>query len=227
VSADKTATHPTPRDSSARPGACSVARATAPGRPNLRLLRQGEARVCALFGIRDLSLDAERERVERSRMLRVAWVDGLPDGDTEVTVATLAGRVEQVYLHIDLDALDPSIAPGIVDAPVPRGLSLGQLDEVLDAVTDRLALGGRRADGLPAAPRRGRHHARYSAARPRAHRRSLCYAAAPLRPTAAHRRSQPQEPVTARESRHNCPTRATQNRSAIPTSPPAERATTA
>jgi arginase family enzyme len=55
-----------------------------------------------------------------------------------VTVATLAGRVEQVYLHIDLDALDPSIAPGIVDAPVPRGLSLGQ---VLDAVTDRLALG--------------------------------------------------------------------------------------
>jgi hypothetical protein len=33
--------------------------------------------------------DAERERAERSRMLRVAWVDGLPDGDTEVTVATL------------------------------------------------------------------------------------------------------------------------------------------
>jgi arginase len=95
----------------------------------------------ALFGIRDLSPDAERERVERSRMLRVAWVDGQPDGDIEVTVATLAGRVEQVYLHIDLDALDPSIAPGIVDPPVPRGLSLGQLDEVLDAVTDRLALG--------------------------------------------------------------------------------------
>jgi arginase len=58
-----------------------------------------------------------------------------------VTVATLAGRVEQVYLHIGLDALDPSIAPGIVDAPVPRGLSLGQLDEVLDVVTDQLALG--------------------------------------------------------------------------------------
>jgi arginase family enzyme len=74
-------------------------------------------------------------------MLHVAWVDGLPDGDTEVTVATLAGRVEQVYLHIDLDALDPLIAPGIVEAPVPRGLSLGQLDEGLDAVTDRLALG--------------------------------------------------------------------------------------
>jgi arginase len=95
----------------------------------------------ALFGVRDLSPDAERERFERSRMLRVAWVDGQPDGDIEATVATLAGRVAQVYLHIDLDALDPSIAPAIVDAPVPRGLSLEQLDEVLDAVTGRLALG--------------------------------------------------------------------------------------
>jgi arginase len=94
----------------------------------------------ALLGVRDLSPDAERERVERSRMLRVAWVDGHPDGDVDVTVATLAGRVEQVYLHIDLDALDPSIAPGIVDAPVPQGLSLRQVDEVLDAVTGTLDL---------------------------------------------------------------------------------------
>jgi arginase len=95
----------------------------------------------ALLGVRDFSPDAERERVERSRMLRVAWVDGQPDGDIEATVATLAGRVERVYLHIDLDALDPSIAPGIVDAPAPQGLSLEQLDEVLDAVTGQLALG--------------------------------------------------------------------------------------
>jgi arginase len=94
----------------------------------------------ALFGIRDLSPDAERERVERSRMLRVAWVDGRPDGDIDVTVATLARRVERVYLHIDLDALDPSLAPAIVDAPVPHGLSIEQLDEVLDAVTGRLGL---------------------------------------------------------------------------------------
>jgi arginase len=94
----------------------------------------------ALLGVRDLSPDAERERVERSRMLRVGWVDGHPDGDVEVTVATLADHVEQVYLHIDLDALDPSIAPGIVDAPVPHGLSLRQFDEVLDAVTGTLDL---------------------------------------------------------------------------------------
>jgi arginase len=94
----------------------------------------------ALLGVRDLSPDAERERVERSRMLRVAWADGQPDGDIEVTVATLAEHVEQVYLHIDLDALDPSIAPATVDAPVPQGLSLEQVDEVLDAVTETLSL---------------------------------------------------------------------------------------
>jgi arginase len=96
----------------------------------------------ALLGIRDLSPEAEHERVERSRMLRVAWVDGQPDGDIDRTVAALAARVEQAYLHIDLDALDPSIAPGIVDAPVPHGLSLPQLDDVLDAITGRLRLGG-------------------------------------------------------------------------------------
>jgi arginase len=94
----------------------------------------------ALLGVRDLSPDAERERVERSRMLRVAWVDGQPDGDIDATVATLADRVEQVYLHIDLDALDPSIAPGIVDAPVSQGLSLAQVDEALDAITGTLSL---------------------------------------------------------------------------------------
>jgi arginase len=94
----------------------------------------------ALLGIRDLSPDAERERVERSRILRVAWVDGQPDGDVDATVATLADHIEQVYLHIDLDALDPSIAPGVVDAPVPQGLSLPQFDKVLDAVTGALRL---------------------------------------------------------------------------------------
>jgi arginase len=93
-----------------------------------------------LLGVRDLSPAAERERVERSQMLRVPWVDGQPDGDVEGTLATLAERVEHVYLHVDLDALDPSLAPGIVDEPVPRGLSLRQVDDVLDAVTGTFGL---------------------------------------------------------------------------------------
>jgi arginase len=92
----------------------------------------------ALLGVRDLSPDAERERLARSEILRVEWKGGRPDGDVEGTLATLAGRVDDVYLHIDLDALDPPIAPGIVDEPVPHGLSRSQLDEVVDAVTGAL-----------------------------------------------------------------------------------------
>jgi arginase len=94
----------------------------------------------ALVGVRDLSPDAERERVQRSAMLRVAWVDGRPDGDVHDTIAALAGRVEAAYLHVDLDALDPAIAPGIVDAPVPRGLSLEQIDELFEAIGGRLVV---------------------------------------------------------------------------------------
>lgn len=94
----------------------------------------------ALLGVRDLSPDAERERVRRSRMLRVAWVDGWPETDLGAAIAALADRVDEVYLHVDLDALDPSIAPGVVDPPVADGLSLPQLDDVLDAVTGMLGL---------------------------------------------------------------------------------------
>ncbi len=51
----------------------------------------------------------------------------------------LAGRVEEVYLHIDMDALDPEVAPGGVDQLVSGGLSLEQLDEALNAVADASA----------------------------------------------------------------------------------------
>jgi arginase len=104
---------------------------------NASPVREGHV---ALLGFRDLSPQAERERVERSCMLRIPWSDGQPVGDVGVAVATLADRVDEVYLHIDLDALDPSIAPGVVDAPVPAGLSLAQLDDVLDGVLATLTL---------------------------------------------------------------------------------------
>jgi arginase family enzyme len=42
-----------------------------------------------------------------------------------------------VYVHVDLDVLDPQVAPGVVDAPVPGGLSLEQLEDAIRAVTDR------------------------------------------------------------------------------------------
>lgn len=60
---------------------------------------------------------------------RVPWRDGLPQGDVAEALADLASRVGEIYLHVDNDALDPAAAPGIVDEPVPGGLSLEQLEE--------------------------------------------------------------------------------------------------
>jgi arginase len=93
-----------------------------------------------MLGTRELSPDAERERLERSAVRVVAWRDRAPLGDAGAALDELAKGVEEVYLHVDNDALDPTVAPGIVDEPVPGGLSLEQLEEVVRAVTARFRL---------------------------------------------------------------------------------------
>jgi arginase len=90
-----------------------------------------------MLGVRDLSPDAERERLERSAIQVVRWKDGRPDGDATAALARLGARVREVYLHIDLDGLDPTVAPGIVDAPVPGGLSLEELELAIRATAAR------------------------------------------------------------------------------------------
>jgi arginase len=91
----------------------------------------------ALLGVRDLSPAAERERLERSSLAVVPWHDGTPGGDVPGVLDALARRVRRVYLHIDLDALDPGVAPGIVDAPVPGGLALADAEAIVDEVRAR------------------------------------------------------------------------------------------
>lgn len=46
-------------------------------------------------------------------------------------------RVQDIYLHIDLDAFDPQVAPGLVDTPVPGGLSMPQMEEIIRAIAAR------------------------------------------------------------------------------------------
>ena len=91
----------------------------------------------AMLGVRDLSPEEERERLERSAIEVVPWQDGRPQRDVLDCLDDLRGRVEDVYLHIDLDTFDPDVAPGIVDPPVPGGLSWEDADRVLRAVADR------------------------------------------------------------------------------------------
>jgi len=89
-----------------------------------------------LLGVRDLD-PAERERLQHSAIQVVAWHNGKPAGDVFVALDTLAARVQEIYLHIDLDAFDPSVAPGIVDFPVPGGLSLVDMERIVRAAVTR------------------------------------------------------------------------------------------
>lgn len=47
---------------------------------------------------------------------------------------TLASRVRQVYLHVDLDVLDPAAAPGVI-FKAPGGIPRIQLDKLVRSVT--------------------------------------------------------------------------------------------
>jgi arginase len=87
-----------------------------------------------LLGVRDLSPEAERDRLRRSEIRVVEWRDGSPQHDVADAIRELSERVEDIYVHVDLDALDPDVAPGIVDAPVPGGLSLAQAEDALAAL---------------------------------------------------------------------------------------------
>ena len=86
-----------------------------------------------MLGVRDLDT-AEKERLERSDIQVVKWRDGKPRSDVRIAIEGLAGRVQEVYLHIDMDSLDPEFAPGVVVDPAPGGISLQDMEEAIRAV---------------------------------------------------------------------------------------------
>jgi arginase len=93
-----------------------------------------------LIGVRDLSPPEERERLERSAIRVVAWRAGEPAADVDAALKGLAGRAAELYVHVDLDALAPAVAPGVVDEPVPGGMTLDQVEAVLDVAASRFRL---------------------------------------------------------------------------------------
>jgi arginase len=90
--------------------------------------------------VRDLSPAAERERLHHSAMQVVNWHEGKPRADALACLDTLRKCVQEVYLHIDLDAFNPQVAPGLVDDPVPGGLSMPQMEEAIRTVAARFRL---------------------------------------------------------------------------------------
>jgi arginase len=93
-----------------------------------------------MYGIRDLSPQAEQERLERSAIHVIEWRDCEPQGDLVTPLDKLAQRVDEIYLHVDLDAFSPELAPGIVDEPAPGGMSLEQAEEIIRAAAERFRI---------------------------------------------------------------------------------------
>jgi arginase len=96
--------------------------------------------LAVLAGVRSLSPAAEARRLHNSAIQVVPWEHGTPRGDIAAALDQLASQADMVYLHIDNDALDPQIAPGVVDEPVPGGLSLTQMEHLIHALVARLQI---------------------------------------------------------------------------------------
>jgi arginase len=93
-----------------------------------------------MFGIRDLWPEAERERLRRSGIHAVEWREGEPQADVVSPLDALAARVDEIYLHIDFDGFAPEVAPGVVDDPVPGGISFEQGETIVAETARRFRL---------------------------------------------------------------------------------------
>ncbi|WCB95417.1 Formimidoylglutamase [Baekduia alba] len=88
---------------------------------------------CALVGVRDID-PAERELITRRD---IAWFADPASHE----VATWLPAGAPVYLHLDLDVLDPAIWPAVA-LPTPRGSSVQELAALIAAVRERATLVG-------------------------------------------------------------------------------------
>ncbi len=90
-----------------------------------------------LIGIRSVD-DGENEYLASSAVRAL----GVQDASAEsVTAALTSSGASSVYIHIDLDVLDPAEFGGVSD-PMPFGLSLATLLDVIGAAKAALPLAG-------------------------------------------------------------------------------------
>jgi arginase len=93
-----------------------------------------------LLGTRSLSPTEEERRLGDSAIGSVRWKDGAPEGDVDAALEYLHEHVARLYVHLDLDALDPAVGPAVVDPPVPGGLSREQLGQILTGIRERFSV---------------------------------------------------------------------------------------
>ena len=114
------------------PLACMVGRGLAELREQCKLITPVPERNVALIGVRDLDAAEERLLQESS----VALVRG-PELERDPVALDRVlhgiGSLPQLYLHVDIDVLDPVEAPG-VDYPVAGGLRLDELTRIVHRI---------------------------------------------------------------------------------------------
>jgi arginase len=111
------------------PLACAVGRGLSELREQCKLATPVPERNVALIGVRDLDAAEEQQLLESS----VALVRGQElERDPAALDRALHGlsSLPQLYLHVDIDVLDPVEAPG-VDYPVAGGLRLDELTRIV------------------------------------------------------------------------------------------------
>lgn len=89
-----------------------------------------------LLGVRDLD-PCEEEGLARSSIQMVRWHEGKPQSSVQAAFDNLALRVPEIYLHIDMDCLDPKVAPGVIFNPVPGGIVLSDIEDAIRAAFAR------------------------------------------------------------------------------------------
>lgn len=115
------------------PLACAVGRGLDDLRMHAGLREPVAEQHVALLAVRDL--DPPEEQALAASDVRWLRTNELARDDMALDAALAAVRgLPQVYLHIDIDVLDPAIAPG-VDFPAPGGLSLATLQQAVQRVT--------------------------------------------------------------------------------------------
>ncbi|MFI8832807.1 arginase family protein [Streptomyces afghaniensis] len=108
------------------------------GPEGLRPARSLSADRVVLAGAR--SLDPGEQDLVKSRGIRHVGAEQLTEPGP-LLAAVRATGAEAVYLHIDLDVLDPTVFPA-VGTPEPGGVGVEELVGAVRALTDEFALAG-------------------------------------------------------------------------------------
>lgn len=107
--------------------------------PNFRPLPDEHV---VLAGVRDLD-PKEKELLEQSKLAVVPAARLKQEGvqsALEPALTNLRARIQEIYLHIDIDVLDPAEAPANEYSGAPGGLALRELAQAIQVVGERFRM---------------------------------------------------------------------------------------